>query len=197
MQAKLQAKCFFCRQRPDRRVWALSFISCCFEGTNFLVIFYWSETLVEAHTLDNPDDMDRIPYGVIFATFMAAMVLGALLFNAVVRRRSARATPHISATSSTSSLLLCVSVSLAGMCLLGTAFGSHELTLLLSFLAFEFCNGVYVPSIASQRGLIVSDANRTSLYGLMKLPLFVFVIGSLWATAQGMSWVGASSEVSF
>ncbi|KAK7740415.1 hypothetical protein SLS62_011132 [Diatrype stigma] len=74
----------------DARVWVLSFVSCCFEGTIFLLMFFWPGSLQEAHARENPDEEDEasdaVPYGVTFACFMGTMVLGALLFNALARQ---------------------------------------------------------------------------------------------------------------
>ncbi len=73
----------------DPRVWVLSFVSCCFEGTNFLLRFSWPGALQEAHAREHPDEAgdgaNAVPYGVTFACFMGTMVLGALLFNALAR----------------------------------------------------------------------------------------------------------------
>lgn len=60
-----------------------------------------------------------------------------------------------------------------------------EVALFCAFLLFEVANGLYVPSMAYLRGLVVSEKSRTGMYGLMKIPLFVFVILALGVTAEG------------
>ena len=48
-------------ERPDKarsslcdvRVWTLSFVSCCFEGTIFLLMYFWPGALQEAHAREH------------------------------------------------------------------------------------------------------------------------------------------------
>jgi MFS transporter, MFS domain-containing protein family, molybdate-anion transporter len=191
----------------DPRVWVLSFVSCCFQGTMFLLMFFWTGALQEAHNLEkglpSPSgpldrtsdkvEKDPIPHGVIFACFMGAMVLGALLFNvlaASATRMTVGAAPSIVAVTfwgrvramlaptpthmlTTALLLASVGFILAGVWL------QRELALFCAFLLLEACNGVYVPSTAYHRGTIVGDSGRASVYGLMNIPLFVFVVVAL------------------
>ncbi|KAL1872028.1 hypothetical protein VTK73DRAFT_1696 [Phialemonium thermophilum] len=82
--------------------------------------------------------------------------------------------------------LLAAAVLAAGMSLLLAVCLPGEAGRYAAFLVFEVCNGVYMPCVAYQRGLVVNEANRAGMYGLMKLPLFVFVIVALCMTAEGM-----------
>lgn len=190
----------------DARIWALTFVTCCFEGTGFLVIFFWPSVLQAAHNLTpdttlasphaTPNDSD-LPYGVIFASFMAAMILGALLFKALSGSKALQLQGSASDSSSNSSnsstaaatrapvCLLIGAVVLAGVSLSWLSMLRAEFAQFCAFLAFEVANGVYVPSMAYARGLVVGDKSRAGLYGLMKLPLFVFVILALGITAEG------------
>lgn len=166
------------------------------------MIFFWPSVLQAAHTL-TPDlppnttiigshatpDASDLPYGVIFASFMAAMILGALLFKALsgsealLLQRSTGASA--SAATRAPVCLLIGAVVLAGVSLSWLSMLRAELAQFCAFLAFEIANGVYVPSIAYARGLVVDDKSRAGLYGLMRLPLFIFVILALGITAEG------------
>lgn len=162
----------------DGRIWALTFVACCFEGTTFLIIFLWPSVLQHAHLartgLDGPKEIPKeIPYGVIFAAFMAAMILGALMFNSSSQRGVSPV------------LLLMTGVIVAILSLFFLAILSGEIALFCAFLLFEVANGLYVPSMAYLRGLVVDEKSRTGMYGLMKIPLFVFVILALGITAEG------------
>jgi hypothetical protein len=173
----------------DLRVWAMSFVTCCFEGTIVLFMFFWPETLQQAHGRnrdgkDPKQNDDVIPHGVIFASFMAIMVLGALSFNLMTadptdgplgwpRRRALTPTQLLKGT---------LAVSAIGFS--AAAFVREEVALFLSFLLLEVCNGVYVPSVAYHRGVIVTDDARAQIYSLMNIPLFVFVVIAL-RTAKG------------
>ncbi|RYP16312.1 hypothetical protein DL765_005218 [Monosporascus sp. GIB2] len=198
----------------DVRVWTLSFVSCCFEGTVFVLMFFWPGTLQEAHAREHPDEdadaaVAAVPYGITFACFMATMVLGALLFHALARHHgnaevyscpqtASDGGDNIDSNSSqinsehswkrdvaavlTPTRLLAVALFLAGASFLVAAFARAELHLFVAFLVFEACNGVYVPSMASHRSAIVSDDGRASVYGIMNVPLFAFVIVALCTT---------------
>ena len=233
----------------DVRVWTLSFVSCCFEGTIFLLMYFWPGALQEAHSRGGDAHSDgadgesggdsgvsaaeadseaySVPYGVTFACFMATMVLGGLLFNALVRRRHhlqngqyeslAADIPadHISrhsnivaedrktheespestryehyhalgqdavsalANTLTPTRLLSLALLLAGASFLAAALARAELPLFAAFLVLEFCNGVYVPSMALHRSAVVGEAGRASVYAVMNVPLFVFVVVAL------------------
>lgn len=149
-------------------------VTCCFEGTTFLIIFLWPSVLQHAHLASNSlGSPDEIPYGVIFAALMAAMILGVLLFNACSKRGIPPAWL----------LMTGIIVAIFSLCFLSVLSG--EIALFCAFLLFEVANGLYVPSMAYLRGLIVSEKSRTGVYGLMKIPLFVFVILALGITAEG------------
>ncbi|RYP00694.1 hypothetical protein DL764_006432 [Monosporascus ibericus] len=200
----------------DARVWALSFVFCCFEGTIFLLRFFWPATPQEAHARDHPEEdaeaaAAAVPYGVTFACFMATMVMGALLFNALAQHHgdadvyypcskttsdcgniSDNPSSRIDSEHSwkrdvaavlTPTRLLAVALFLRGVSFLVVAFARAELHLFVAFLVLEACNGVYLPSMAFHRSAVVGDDGRASVYGIMNVPLFVFVIVALCTTS--------------
>ncbi|KAI1767820.1 MFS general substrate transporter [Hypoxylon sp. FL1150] len=168
----------------DPRIWVLSFASCCFEGTIFIFTFLWPGTLQKAHIKEYPGGDYATPYGVVFANLMAAMVLGAMLFG-FLTRMGKPATGHeplfniISPTS-----LLGAALFVSTISFLIAAFSKLELQFFLTFMLLELCNGVYVPSMAYHRGTIVDDSGRALIYGLMNVPLFVFVIAAIYTTSN-------------
>lgn len=142
--------------------------------------------LQDVHRHLQPEEQGEIPYGVIFATFMATMILGALLFNLLKPDGTAPVRKiAMLCRLSAPSLLLAAAVSIAGASLAVLAVVKSEVGMFCMFLLFETCNGVYVPGMAYLRGAIIDESNRTGLYGLMKIPLFGFVIGSLNVSAAG------------
>ncbi|KAK7709824.1 hypothetical protein SLS64_006066 [Diaporthe eres] len=175
----------------DGRIWALTFVTCCFEGTAFLVIFLWPSVLQGAHEAASADaDPVEIPYGVIFGSFMAAMIIGALFFSTSSKAMKTPAAPV---------WLLLGAIFLACLSLLLLSVLEVEVPLYFSFLTFEVANGIYVPSMAYMRGLVVDSKSRAGIYGLMKIPLFIFVILALGITAEGKGFrcfVFASSSMS-
>lgn len=140
-------------------------------------MYFWPSILQDAHAAavvrTNLSSPDEVPFGVVFATFMAAMILGTLVFSASLARGMPPA------------WLLMAGVMVANVGLLLLAILGGELPLFGAFLLFEVANGMYVPSIAYLRGLVVDEKSRTGMYGLMKIPLFIFVILALGITAEG------------
>lgn len=158
-------------------------MTCCFEGTTFLVVFFWPSVLQAAHRQVNLDPDDDIPYGVISGSLMASMIIGALLFNASSAPKSSVC--NAGGNAKRPVCLLLAAVSIAGLSLVSLSMLRSEITQFSTFLVFEMANGVYTPSMAYIRGLVVDDKSRTGLYGLMKIPLFIFVILALGVTAEG------------
>ncbi|KAI0509326.1 hypothetical protein F5B22DRAFT_638143 [Xylaria bambusicola] len=165
----------------DLRVWAMSFVTCCFDGTIFLFMFFWPETLQDAHDRGHPIEKDAIPHGVIFASFMAIMVLGALSYNLAATDHSGGHEGSRRYTLTPTQLLMGALV-ISAVCFMAAAFVREEVGLFTSFLLLEVCNGIYVPSVAYHRGTIVTDEARARVYSLMNIPLFVFVIIALQTT---------------
>jgi hypothetical protein len=69
----------------DKRILALGCVSCCFEGSMYIFVFFWSAAMKSAHAysanLVDQHETANIPFGIIFATFMASMMLGSLAFT--------------------------------------------------------------------------------------------------------------------
>ncbi|KAI8623678.1 MFS general substrate transporter [Xylariaceae sp. FL1651] len=173
----------------DSRVWAMSFVTCCFEGTMFLFMFFWPEILQDAHGRHHAGWNDAIPHGVIFASFMAIMVLGALCFNLMsANPNSSNSGPASHILTPTLLLEMTFIVSGVGFCV--AAFVREEAGLFILFLLLEACNGIYVPSVAYHRGMIVTDGARARIYSLMNIPLFIFVVIALQSSngSGGEHW---------
>lgn len=156
----------------DPRLLAISFTSCFFEGSMYVMVFYWSEALISAHSANGGD----LPFGLIFANFMAAMSLGSLCFSRWTQdgnsvQRSSQAI-QLALASAASSLLLVVLV-------------HHELVRFWALSLFEFCLGLYFPSMAYLKGNIIGDEHRGRIYGFIRIPLNIFVVASLASVKEG------------
>lgn len=53
------------------------------------------------------------------------------------------------------------------------------------FCLYEACVGVYYPSIAHQKGNIIDDGVRANIYGMLRIPLNIFVVVALSLTKEG------------
>ncbi len=117
-----------------------------------------------------------LPFGIVFACFMGAMMLGSMLFTKVM-------------SSSTKWLtcrdLLQTVVTLGAVSLLFTIFFRSEWLTFWSFCLFEACVGMYFPSMGYQKGKVIDDGNRAHLYGLLRIPYNLFVVVALSLTREG------------
>jgi MFS transporter, MFS domain-containing protein family, molybdate-anion transporter len=163
----------------------LTFVTCCFEGTAYLVVFLWPSILQGTHDAASAEtEPAEIPYGAIFASLMVAMIIGALFFNASLKSFQTPAAP---------AWLLMGAVCLASLSMLFLSVMEVEIPLYCAFIIFEVANGMYGPSMAYIRGLVVDSKSRAGIYGLMKIPLFVFVIIALGIAEEG-EWLALANN---
>lgn len=76
---------------------------------------------------------------------------------------------------------------ISAVCLLITVLSSDEHARFSAFWVFELSVGLYFPSMALLKSRIVAEANRGWTYGLMRLPLNVFVMSVLCTTGEGIT----------
>jgi hypothetical protein len=60
-----------------------------------------------------------------------------------------------------------------------------ERVTLWCFCIFELCCGVYYPAMGSLKSKLVEDGSRASIYGILRIPLNVFVVLALSTTKEG------------
>jgi hypothetical protein len=167
----------------DMRIVVLGLISCCFEGTMYLFIFFWSPALKSALEVSHPSESQAgtirkdLPFGIIFATFMSAMMLGSLGFSVVTSKIKNSGVDSVS--------MLATAIVGSSISLLVTVFAKSEVITLWCFCVFEMCVGVYYPGMGYQKGQLIDDGVRAKIYGLMRIPLNVFVVVALSLTTEG------------
>lgn len=140
----------------------------------YLFVFFWSPTLIAAHKLSGQGNM--LPFGIIFSSFMGAMMLGSIFFTAAT-------TTYAWMTSSQLLRLVCT---IASMCLLAASWFKDEWMTFWFFCLYETCVGVYYPSMAHQKGKIIDDGVRANIYGMLRIPLNIFVVVALSLTKEGL-----------
>ena len=177
----------------------------------YIFVFYWSAAMESAHGLsapteplspssaiahevtDSPGADTHIPFGVIFATFMAAMMLGSLLFSHLSSPLSPSSTNtkpntfshYIKTLHASPSTILTLAILLSSTSLLLPVLLKSESLTFWAFCIFEACIGVYYPSMGAQKGRIVADGVRANIYGVLRIPLNVFVVAALTTTVEG------------
>jgi hypothetical protein len=84
----------------------------------------------------------------------------------------------------TNRLLVCT-LMVAAMCFWVPVYCREEAITLWCFCLFEACCGVYFPLISHLRGQIIEDGARASVYGMLRIPLNIFVVLALATTKEG------------
>ncbi|KAM3065191.1 hypothetical protein ACMFMF_011319 [Clarireedia jacksonii] len=157
------------------RIFTLGLASCFFEGSMYLFVFFWTPALKSTQSPTAPS----LPLGMIFASFMASVMLGSLLFT------------HLSpliATKLPPSRLLTLIFSTASITLLIPLLTKSEPMTFLAFCVFEGMVGMYFPSIGYLKGKVVEDGVRARVYGVLRIPLNTFVVVSLALVKEGEAY---------
>lgn len=158
----------------DKRVLTLGLATTIFEGSMFLFVYFWAPALKSARAISGITEAP--PFGLIFSSLMAAMMLGSMVFS-TVELRSERDVAR---------MLLSI-LALAAVSMLLPVLTRAEALTFWSFALFEACVGLYFPTMGRLKSELVDDATRGKVYALMRLPLNVFVVLALGMTQEGKS----------
>lgn len=115
-----------------------------FETVMFIIMFMWTPTLsssgAELWGIGTPP-----PYGIIFSLLMASVMFGTLCFQLIMFG----ALGGLNSENMGRNLCAMATVSCLVLATIGTT--SHWMGL-LALLAFQFCVGLYYPTIGGLRG---------------------------------------------
>ncbi|KAI1101708.1 DUF791-domain-containing protein [Jackrogersella minutella] len=142
---------------------ALAFASTMFEGSMYLFVFFWTPTIKSVQK-----SAGELPYGYIFSSFMASSMAAALVFNIVMQKRPFKY-----------SRLLVGILLAANFCFVKLAGPKTEDATFWLFCLLEACVGMYWPCIGYLKGHLVEDDARAKVYGILRIPLNIFVVISL------------------
>lgn len=163
----------------DPRIVCLGLASTMFEGSMYLFVFFWGPALNSAHKYEaatghgtaSTTTSGGLPYGLIFASFMAAVLAASLVFNLVTGRRLVRHTHLLAALLAAADAVFYLLEQPRG-----------EQASFWLFCLFEACVGAYWPCMGYLKGRLVDDGVRARLYGVLRVPLNVFVVVALYLT---------------
>ncbi|TFK73430.1 DUF791-domain-containing protein [Pluteus cervinus] len=163
--------------KSDPILLALGLTQTCFEGSMYLFVFVWVPALQEIS-----DSTMNLPLGYIFSSFMLCMMLGSLLYTAIVSWVSSSKSK--TKQSKDTSLVLhaklsSLVVAFAGLTLALSVKSSTERERFWAFCLFEASVGMYYPVQGMLRGLVVNEEYRATLSALFRVPLNVFVVISM------------------
>ncbi|KAI7106218.1 DUF791-domain-containing protein [Hortaea werneckii] len=170
----------------DRRLLTLVLTTTAFEGSMYLFVFFWSPALKAARassasarriSLENGgENVPGLPFGLIFASFMSAMMLGSMATSAM----------NLTSNLKTSSRLTLHTVALAAIALIVPVLAkSSETGVFWAFALFEICVGMYFPAMSKLKSEVVEERVRGKVYGMMRVPLNLFVVLALGSTKEG------------
>ncbi|KYK54434.1 hypothetical protein DCS_06392 [Drechmeria coniospora] len=160
---------------PDSKILvAIGSASCFLEGSMYVMVYSWSQAIISAREMASTTG--HPPFGYIFANFMCALTLGSFFYAYVTRGGNS-----IQLSSDSVQLSLAASA----VSLLVTVTTTGEAFRFWSFLVFEFCLGIYFPSIGYLKGNLFGNEIRGKVYGLLRVPLNAFVTVSLVTIAPG------------
>lgn len=145
----------------DRRVLLLCAVVSAFEGSMFAFVFNWTPALASKVTPP--------PHGVIFALFMMACMCGASA--ATLLGKSMKPGPRLVGVCAAGLLAFVV----ASQATAGNV-EDHLILTLSTFLVFEFCVGLYFPTIGVLKSEIVPEKVRGTVYNIYRVPLNAIVV---------------------
>jgi hypothetical protein len=117
------------------------------------------------------------PFGLIFANLMGALTLGSFFFAYLSRGGN---------STQVSSHTIQLTLSISATSLLFTVVLKAEMYRFWAFCMFEFCVGMYFPSMAFLKASLVNEEQRGKVYGLMRVPLNAFIVLCLATVKEGV-----------
>jgi len=143
----------------DRRLWLVGLIVASFEGSMYAFVFNWTPALESSEVPP--------PYGLIFALFMMACMSGAAI--STMSDGFIKPLTRLALSFGAGAIALGTAASCSGNLKLSFA----------SFLVFEFCVGVYFPSVGIIKSEVVPENVRGTMYNIYRVPLNAVVVGLL------------------
>ncbi|CAK7231807.1 hypothetical protein SCUCBS95973_008045 [Sporothrix curviconia] len=177
----------------DPPVLVLGLASTLFEGSMYLFVFFWTPALKEtaaaaaevSHSSAS-SSLPSLPYGIIFASFMAAAMAATLAFNVVtIQLRLLRCISLLLGLLVSAEIVFYLLSSSSPSSSSSTSAGLAEQTVFWLFCLFEACVGTYWPCMGFLKGRLVPDGARAQVYALLRVPLNLFVVAALLLTRDG------------
>uniref|UniRef100_A0A7S3L5Q9 Molybdate-anion transporter n=1 Tax=Amphora coffeiformis TaxID=265554 RepID=A0A7S3L5Q9_9STRA len=146
----------------SREILLCGIVSCLYEGSMYIFIFMWTPALMRL------SQGEKLPFGLIFSTFMVCSMAGSSLFSIF--------NEHFPLDYQALFVLLLAAASMV-MLLVTTEQKSQYTAMNL----FEFTIGMYFPVIGCLKSAIVPESQRAAIYNLYRIPLNLIVLLGLLA----------------
>ena len=162
---------FSAHPTADQKIAMLAIIQSLYEGAMFIFVFMWTPALEgaakSALLASDPDadvDAELVPHGLIFASFMACIMLGSRSVAPLLK--SLRVEDLATLAFAAATMLLTAPIFVAG--------SPH--VLLLAFCGFEVVCGLYFPLVGIQRSEHVPEEIRSTLMNIFRVGLNIVVM---------------------
>ena len=165
--------------RKDRKVLLLGIVQSAFESAMYIFTFIWTPALQGAFDLRGDYVEKEIPHGIVFATFMAATMIGSVILQYCEKRNNNSNNNNNGLESTNLHLEMIIRhVCSAGIIIFGlTNLYRHHLWILYSsFLAFEVICGIYFPAMAAMRTPYIPEEQRSAVLTFFRIPLNLVVV---------------------
>uniref|UniRef100_A0A7S0F0G8 Molybdate-anion transporter n=1 Tax=Hanusia phi TaxID=3032 RepID=A0A7S0F0G8_9CRYP len=147
------------RMRRDPKIAVLGMIQSLFEGAMYIFVFMWTPKL--------EGFFKPLPHGRVFGCFMACMMLGSSSLK------------YLSSWQPPVKYLRELYV-ISGIMMAIPALGLQEgYSTVSCFFIFEWCCGLYFPSIGIVKSKYVPEEVRATIYNIFRIPLNVIVVAVL------------------
>ncbi|KAF8957856.1 hypothetical protein BDZ97DRAFT_1924236 [Flammula alnicola] len=160
--------------RKDPLLLVLGLTQTCFEGSMYLFVFLWVPSLQEHKASPLP-----LPLGYIFSSFMISMMLGSLLYTAIVSYAQRNVNRGGDSSLTLHAKLSSIVCAVSAFALATSVASQDEHIRFWAFCLFEACVGMYYPVQGTLRGTLISNEHRATLSSLFRVPLNIFVVVSL------------------
>lgn len=154
--------------QTDTRVPLLGLVQSLFEGAMYTFVFMWTPALEGAVRAALPAGAaapDALPFGLIFACFMVAIMIGSGLFGALIAKQHAAEVIAVGNFAVATAALLTA-----------TVFVGQPHVVFVAFLVFEICCGVYFPCQGTLRGKYIPEDCRAAIMNFFRIPLNFLVV---------------------
>eukprot|EP01040_Poterioochromonas_malhamensis_P008711 gene8711-9430_t len=179
--------------KKDPKILLLGAVQALFEGSMYIFVLQWPPAIKSAiqsmsTQFQQTASLSGIPFGNIFSCFMASCLLGSTFFTTIQKQKKPTTNNSSLTIEKTSLFMLLLSALSMGIT---TIWGlNHFITLIVSFLLFEMCVGLYFPLIGTLRSKYIPDSHRSVIMNLFGIPLNLIVV-SVFLSIKSLGMKGA------
>jgi len=154
--------------KSDLKVSCLGISQSMFESAMYIFVFMWTPVLVNS--------IKDMSHGLVFACFMLAVMIGSSLFSLLTNNYLKK-----------EKLLLYTFLVAACTFLAPIWMPNNGLFVLISFLVYEICVGIFWPCLGTLKAMYIPENVRSTIMNYFRVPTNLFVILILNRVSE-MSW---------